>query len=157
MTPQIDRLGKNSPCSQGFNTHLWCFQGHRWENMNFSTKLRHVTPQIDCLGETSSVLRVSTHIFGGFSGDRWENIHFESKPRHVTPQIDCLGQTSTVLRVWIHIYGVSKEIDGKTCTLNLQLLHNTKRPTKWSGHAKMIDLPRELLHMKDLLPERVTI
>ena len=29
----------------------------------------------------------------------------------------------------------------KTCTLNLQLLHNTKRPRKWSGHMKMIDPP----------------
>ena len=36
-------------------------------------------------------------------------------------------------------------ISPKTCTLNLQLLHKTKRPTKWSGHVKMIDLPRELL------------
>ena len=76
---------------------------------------------------------------------------------------------STVVRVSTHIYGVSKEIDGKmfifrvnlgmwplksivlekwpkTWTLNLQLLHNTKRPTKWSGHMKMIDPPRELLH-----------
>ena len=42
----------------------------------------------------------------------------------------------------MHIYGVSQEIDEKTCTLNLQLLHNTKRPTKWSGHAKMIDPPK---------------
>ena len=49
MTPEIDHLRK---------------KGHRWENMNFSTKPRHVTTQIDCLGETSTVLRVSTHIFG---------------------------------------------------------------------------------------------
>ena len=48
-------------------------------------------------------------------------------------------------------------ISPKTCTLKLQLLHSTKRPTKWSGHVKMIDPPRELLHTKDLLPERVTI
>ena len=39
----------------------------------------------------------------------------------------------------------------------VQLLHNTERPTKWSGHGKMIDPPGELLCMKDLLPERVTI
>ena len=49
MTTQIDRLRK---------------KGHSWENMNFSTKPRHVTPQIDQLGEMSTVLRVSTHIFG---------------------------------------------------------------------------------------------
>ena len=48
-------------------------------------------------------------------------------------------------------------ISPKTCSLNLQLLHNTKRPTKCSGHVKMIDQHGELLHMKDLLPERVTI
>ena len=50
MTPQIDHPEQK--------------KGHRWENMNFSTKPRHVTPQIDCLGETSTVLRVSTHILG---------------------------------------------------------------------------------------------
>ena len=45
------------------STHIYGdFQGHKWENMNLSTKLRHVTPEIDCLGETSSVLRVLTHI-----------------------------------------------------------------------------------------------
>ena len=48
-------------------------------------------------------------------------------------------------------------VSPKTCTLNLQLLHNTKRPTKCSGHIKMIDQHGELLHTKDLLPERVTI
>ena len=32
-------------------------------------------------------------------------------------------------------------ISPKTCALKLQLLHNTKRPTKWSGHVKMIDPP----------------
>ena len=25
VTPQIDRLGKYEPCSEGFNTHLWGF------------------------------------------------------------------------------------------------------------------------------------
>ena len=37
------------------------------------------------------------------------------------PQIDCLGKTSTVLGVSTHIYGVSKEIDGKTCILRVNL------------------------------------
>ena len=50
MTPQFDCLRKK--------------KGHRWENLNFSTKPSHVTPQIDCLGEMSTVLRVSTNIFG---------------------------------------------------------------------------------------------
>ena len=71
----------------------------------------------------------------------------------MTPQIDHLRKMSPVVRVSIHIYGVSKEIDGKTfifgvnlgmwplksivlekwpktCTLNLQLLHNTKKTNK---------------------------
>ena len=92
----------------------------------------------------------------------------------MTPQIDRLRKMSTVVRISTQIYGVYKEIDGKmfifrvnlgmwplksivlekwpkTCTLNLQLLHNTKRPTKWSGHMKMIDPPRELLHRHDTM------
>ena len=64
LTPQIDHLRKKEPCSEGLNPHLWCFQGHRQENINFSTKPRHVTPQIDHLGKTITVLRVSIHIYG---------------------------------------------------------------------------------------------
>ena len=77
VTPQIDCLGEPSTVSEGFNTHLWCFQGHRWENMNFSTKPRHVTPQIDCLGERNEHCSegFNTHLWC-FQGDRWENIHF---------------------------------------------------------------------------------
>ena len=48
-------------------------------------------------------------------------------------------------------------ISPNACTLKLQLIHNTERPTKWSGHGRMSDPPGELLHTKDLLPERVTI
>ena len=66
MTPQIDHLGKNEHCSEGFNTLLCVFQGYRLENINFSTNPWHVTPQIYCLGETIPVLRVSTHIYGFF-------------------------------------------------------------------------------------------
>ena len=64
VTPQINHLGKIIPWSEGLNTHLWYFQGHRWENIHFSTKPRHVTPPINCLGKMSTVLRVSTHIYG---------------------------------------------------------------------------------------------
>ena len=64
MTPQIDHLGRNEHSSEGFNIHLWCFQGHRWENVYFSTKPRHETPQIDRLGKMHPVVRVSTHIYG---------------------------------------------------------------------------------------------
>ena len=54
---------KNKPCSEGYNTHLWCCTGDRWENIHFQSKPRHVTPQIDRLGKTSPVLRVPTHMY----------------------------------------------------------------------------------------------
>ena len=54
------------PCSEGFNTHLWGFQGDRWQNVHFQVKPRHVTPQIDLLRKMIPVLRVSTHIYGIF-------------------------------------------------------------------------------------------
>ena len=47
-------------------------------------------------------------------------------------------------------------VSRKICTIKLQWLHNTERPTKWSAHGKIID-PRRILPTKDLLPERVTI
>ena len=80
VTPQVVRLVKNEPCSEGFNRYLW-----------------------------------------GFQGDRWESIHLAIKPRHVTFQIDHLIKTSPVQRVSTYIYGVSKEIDGKTFILQLNL------------------------------------
>ena len=44
--------------------HLWGFQGDRWENINLSSKPRHLTPQTDCLIKTNPILTVSTHISG---------------------------------------------------------------------------------------------
>ena len=35
VTPQIDSSQKNELCSEGFNTHLWGFQGDRWETVSF--------------------------------------------------------------------------------------------------------------------------
>ena len=64
MTPQNQSSQKNEPCSEGFNTHLWGFEGDRWENIHFSSKPRHVTPQINRLRKMSPVLMVSTHISG---------------------------------------------------------------------------------------------
>ena len=124
---------------EGFNTHLWCFQGHRWENIaHFSTKPRHVTPQIDCLRKMSPVLRVSIHIYGVFEEIDGKTFIFQRKHMHVTPQIDCLRKMSPVLRVSIHIYGVSKEKDGKTFIFRenlgmwpLKLLVSEKQPPFW--------------------------
>ena len=39
----------------------------------------------------------------------------------MTPQINRLVKMSPVLRVSTHIFGVSKEIDGKTCILRVNL------------------------------------
>ena len=64
MWPLKSIVFKNEHCSEGFNTHLWGFQGHRWENVHFSTKPRHVDPQNDCCRKTSTDLRVSTQICG---------------------------------------------------------------------------------------------
>ena len=84
------------------------------ENINFSSKCRHVTPQIDRLGKTIPVLRVSTHIYGISKEKDGKMFIFRVNPRHVTPQIDHLRKTSPVLMVSAHICGVSKEIHGKT-------------------------------------------
>ena len=63
-TPQINGVSKEIDClgnldmwpqinsEEGFNTHLWGFQGDRWENIHFTIKPRHVTPQIDHLWKT---------------------------------------------------------------------------------------------------------
>ena len=54
---------ENEPCSEGLNTHLWGFQGDRWENVHFESKPRHVTPQIDLLGKMRPILMVWTCIY----------------------------------------------------------------------------------------------
>ena len=33
VTPKIDHLGKSSPGPEGFNTHLWVFEGDRRKNV----------------------------------------------------------------------------------------------------------------------------
>ena len=50
-----------------------------------------------------------------------ENVLFRSKLRHVTTEIDRLGKTNHVFRVSTHTYGISKEIDGKTFILRVNL------------------------------------
>ena len=121
MTPQIDCLGKNEHCSEGFNRHLWCFQGDRWENMNFSTKPRHVTPQIDCLGEMSTVLRVSTDIYGVSKEIDGKMFIFRVNLGMWPLKSIVSEKTSTVLRVSTHIYGVSKDVGWKTCIFRVNL------------------------------------
>ena len=68
VTLQVDHLVKNEPCSEGFNRHLWGFQGDRWENIHLAIKPRHVTFQIDHLIKTRPTLRVSTHFYWEIDG-----------------------------------------------------------------------------------------
>ena len=104
---------KNKPCSEGFNTHLLCFQGHRWENINFSSKPRDVIPQINCLGKTSTVLRVSTHIFGVSKEIDGKMFIFRVNLGMWPHKSIVSEKQAIVLRVSTHIYCVSKDIDGK--------------------------------------------
>ena len=46
------------------------------------------------------------------------------------------------LHFWCSEAQAISTISPKTCTLKLQLLQNTKRPTMWSGHVKIIDPQR---------------
>ena len=112
MTPQINHLGKI--CSEGFNTHLCGFQGERWENINFSSKPRHVTPQIDCLWKMIPVLRVSIHIYRVSEEIDGKTFIFRENLGMWPLKSIVLEKMSPVLRVSTHIYGVSKDIGGKT-------------------------------------------
>ena len=115
-----------------------------------------MTPQIDCLGKTSTVLRVSTQMGGrGVTYGSVANcINKEYMTWYLLYPIDSFLHMSD--SCWVNLgmwplKSIALEKWPKTCTLNLQLLHNTKRPRKWSGHMKMIDPPRELLHRHDTM------
>ena len=133
MWPHKLFVSENRALSEGFNTHLWCFQGQRWENMNFSTKPRHVTPQIDHLGKNEPCSE-------GFNTHLWV---------FCDPQINHLRKTSSVLRVSTHFYGVSQDIDGKTFIFRvnldmwpLKLLVLEKQALFWGFSHTCIMFPR---------------
>ena len=122
----------------------------------FSSKPRYVTSQIDCLGKMSHVLRVSTYIYGVS-----KEIDGKTFILRVNLVGNCCHFATDHLHHYIHftIYHLQlhfqcseaqtiSAISPKTCTLKLQLLHNMKRPTKWSGHVKMIDLPENFYIQK---------
>ena len=44
-------------------------------------------------------------------------------------------------------------VSPKICTMKLQELHNTERPTKWSGHGKMIDPRRNSTYERPFTQE----
>ena len=69
---------------------------------------------------------VSTHIYGVSKEIHGETFIFRVNLGMWPLKLISSGKTNPVLRVSTYIYGISQEIHGK-------------RPTKWSGHGKMID------------------
>ena len=67
--------------------------------------------------------------------------HFETD--HLHEYVQFTRYHLQVLRVHLQCCEAQpiSAISSNTCTLKLQLLHNTERPTKWSGHGKMIGPP----------------
>ena len=65
MTPQVDHAKKNEPCSEDFITHLWGFQGDRWEIVHCGANLGNVTNQINHLTKNKPCSEgFITHIYG---------------------------------------------------------------------------------------------
>ena len=105
MTPQINHFGKNDPCSEGLNTHLWGFEEIDGKTFIFRVNPRHVTPQIDRLGIQIPCSDYFNTLLWCFQGHRLgKHVYFSTKPRHVTPQINHFGKMIPVLRISIHSF-----------------------------------------------------
>ena len=115
-------LRKMKPCSEGFSTHLWGFQGDRWKNIHFSGQPSLVTTQIDHLGKRSPVLRVSTHIYGVSKEIDGKTFIFQVNLGMWLIKLIISDKTNLVLMVTKHISGISKKIDGKTFIFQLNLV-----------------------------------
>ena len=127
----------------GFNTHLWDFQGDRWENINFLSKPRHVTPQNDHLRKMSPVLRVSTHIYGVSKEIHGKTFIFQVN-LGMWPLKSILSEKWALLWGFQHTFlGFLRRYMGKDQQSGLDM-------ERWLT-------PGEILLMKDLLPKRVTI
>ena len=58
-----------------------------------------------------------------------------------------------IQKIWNFILRMfDVHIASLSLSLRLQLLHNTGRPTKWDGHAKMIDPPQNFYIRKTFYP-----
>ena len=84
-----------------------------------------------CSGNHHLKMHLTPHMYKKhyFEGECWENSYFKM---HFTPHV----------YKNITLKANAKEIISWKCMRKLQQLHNTERPTKWSGHGKMIDLRR---------------
>ena len=77
MWPLISIVLEKQALFCSFNTHLWGFQGDRWETFILRIHLG-MWPIKSIVSEKNKPCSE------GFQGDRWENVHFESKAKHVT-------------------------------------------------------------------------
>ena len=167
--------------------YLFGFQGDRSVNVHFLSKPRHVTPQINCLRKSSPIMRGSTHIYGvpkEIDGkmfilrvnlgmwplksnilEKWAlfwGLHFQlwSLCNWLSPWV-CpvynipswsVKSTSSVLWSSANFCNISQNINSKA---PVALQHFKTKKVVWTWKDDWP--PGELLHMKDLLPERVTI
>ena len=158
MTPQIIHLRKTSTVLR-VSTHIYGVS----QEMNGKTFIFRANLSIWHL---KWIVSEKWTLFWGFQ-HRWgvEGSHVDlwlisSTKKYITWYL--LYPTDSFLRMsascWVNLSmwpfkSIALEKWPKTCTLNLQLLHNTKRPRKWSRLMKKIDPPREPLHRHDsMLP-----
>ena len=98
-------------CSEGFNTHLWCFQGGG-KTWIFQLSLGMVTPQIDCLEETSTVLRIY-----GVSKEIDGKTFIFRVNLGMWPLKSIVLEKRALFWGFQHTFmAFSKEIDGETCS-----------------------------------------
>ena len=89
----------------GFQHICMVFPWDRWENINFSSKSRHVTPQIDRLVKMNPVLMVSTHISGDSNG-------IDGKTFIFRVNLDMWSLKSIVLEKWALFWGFQHTFMG---------------------------------------------
>ena len=149
MTPQIDCHGKTSPVLR-VSTHIYgvskdiggktfIFQ------LNLVFNWHHFAT--DCLHAVKMPMFYCCH-FQLSTICNWPSSGV--CPVYNIPSVG-VKCTSSVLWSSANFCSISQNMHYKAPVPSQQ------RPTKWSGHGKMIDHPGELLLTKDLLPKRVTI
>ena len=112
MWPLKSIISENRALFWGFNTHLWGFQGDRWENIYFESKHMHVTCEINSLGKMRPVLRISRHIY--VVSKKIDGKMFILRVNlGMWPSNRSSWKNKPCSEVSTQIFGVSKVIDGK--------------------------------------------
>ena len=144
-----------------YNIHTWCL--HTTDNLWYFN-IYYLNP----LPNIKNVWYFSLFLFSFFCKQYSTNTFtpLQLPPPHIsnvcseTAAICCHIATDhlhdyihfTIYSLQLHFWCSEAQaiavISPKTCTLKLQLLHNMKRPTKWSGHVKMIDPPENFYIQK---------